>query len=712
MALYPEERLNEISLCTGYHGIGLGLRLVEPRHRTVCMVERELFASGNLAQKMQLGLLDEAPIWDNLETFDGRPWAGRVDLITGGIPCQPWSVAGQKKGVEDRRWIWESVYRIIREVRPRYIFLEEVAGFISAGLPIVVSDLTEVGYCVTWDCFRASDMGAPHQRERLFILAKLADSESVGRGGGQDSDGDDGRGLQEREADEWSVLWSEVARRSRDFRGDELGDSGYAESSAGRSGAEGSVCESRDESASSGGDIVCGEGEEVEVRSMADSAGGEDNGRKTGVMGSSVQEGGCLDTSSDAGGTDGRAEELADSDNDGRASGGKGRRPRVLGAERKSKKGTGNKQAVSSEHSCEGREELGDPAGVRLCGCDQTAVGAKSCCATGGLFESEGTGCAGSDEGVADTDLSGLQGHGQSGECGDELPAGASGEGPRVYGDDRAEQSELADSQDGKQPQQQEGDNGGTSEPPRKKRSKSGASGGSGGRNSSKGSKQQRGASSEVSGDVPDTDSRRSQVERTEQQADGAGQPSQERPSIDGSRLREFLRGYGFWSESDGEIPDLSEIWPARPGQQQWWWEPPRVITDGATEFLRPDVGTDASRDGCGGGLADNEGGATSALHDGCGGEESGEYGVSLQHRGEDGVDGDAGTQDGEIESEMERDSDGAADRLGLCVKSRIDELRLIGNGVVPMVSAVAWFILKSRMCGFMQSDKFRKGIK
>ena len=172
MATYPKI----LSLCTGYGGLDLGIRLAEPGARTVCMVERELFAVANLERKIEAGCLDDCPIWSNLETFDGKPWRGKVDCITAGIPCQPWSVAGKQQGIDDERWIWDDIYRIVREVRPEWFFVEEVRGFIRGGLGLVIRDLADIGYVGTYDIFRASDVGAPHKRERIFMLARLADA--------------------------------------------------------------------------------------------------------------------------------------------------------------------------------------------------------------------------------------------------------------------------------------------------------------------------------------------------------------------------------------------------------------------------------------------------------------------------------------------------------------------------------------------------------
>jgi len=120
---------------------------------------------------MQEGALDAAPIWDDLSTFDGNQWRGVVDLVSAGYPCQPFSVAGQRRGADDPRHLWPHVARIIREVGPRVVVLENVAGHVVLGLPDVLGELAEMGFDAEWGCYRASEVGAPHQRERVFVLA-------------------------------------------------------------------------------------------------------------------------------------------------------------------------------------------------------------------------------------------------------------------------------------------------------------------------------------------------------------------------------------------------------------------------------------------------------------------------------------------------------------------------------------------------------------
>ena len=160
-----------LSLYSGGGGLDLGFRMAVPDARTVCYVERDAASIEVLVTNMQKGRLDEAPIWTDSETFDGKPWRGTVDWIIGGFPCQPWSVAGAQRGTDDERWLWPHIRRIAREVEPRGLFLENVPGLFLGGIQPVLGELAEDGYDAIWTTVRASDVGAPHRRERCFILA-------------------------------------------------------------------------------------------------------------------------------------------------------------------------------------------------------------------------------------------------------------------------------------------------------------------------------------------------------------------------------------------------------------------------------------------------------------------------------------------------------------------------------------------------------------
>jgi DNA (cytosine-5)-methyltransferase 1 len=160
-----------ISLCTGYAGIELGLERVIPNLRTVCYVEREGFACANLVAKIEQGKLAKAPIWTDIKTFNGKPFRDRVHIITGGYPCQPFSVAGQRKGTDDPRHLWPYIEGIIEAVEPVWCFFENVSGHLTIGFPSVYRSLRNLGYSVEAGLFTAAEVGAPHKRERLFILA-------------------------------------------------------------------------------------------------------------------------------------------------------------------------------------------------------------------------------------------------------------------------------------------------------------------------------------------------------------------------------------------------------------------------------------------------------------------------------------------------------------------------------------------------------------
>ena len=164
-------QINHLSICAGYGGIDLGLGRVLAGCRTVAYVEIEAFAVANLVAKMEEGLLDQAPVWTDIKTFNAEPFRGLVDILSGGYPCQPFSAAGKRQGEEDPRHLWPFFRRAIRAIRPARVFLENVEGHITLGLATVISDLEEDGYRTAWGIFSAAEVGAPHQRKRVFIMA-------------------------------------------------------------------------------------------------------------------------------------------------------------------------------------------------------------------------------------------------------------------------------------------------------------------------------------------------------------------------------------------------------------------------------------------------------------------------------------------------------------------------------------------------------------
>jgi len=166
-----QRALFNLSLCTGGAGLDLGLQLALGSVRTVCCVEHEAAAIEILAEAMEAGALDEAPIWTDVRSFDGRPWRGVVDTLTAGYPCQPFSKAGRRRGSNDPRHLWPHVHRIIGEVEPGIIFLENVSDHLSLGFQEVVQVLHEMDYRVAAGLFTAAEVGSSQGRERLFILA-------------------------------------------------------------------------------------------------------------------------------------------------------------------------------------------------------------------------------------------------------------------------------------------------------------------------------------------------------------------------------------------------------------------------------------------------------------------------------------------------------------------------------------------------------------
>ena len=182
------EQLRCISLCSGYEGLGMGLRRVLPNLRIVAYSEIEEYACAVLAARMAEGKLDVAPIWTNLKTFPCFAFRGRVHGITAGYPCQPFSVAGKRRGIDDPRHLWPYIRRAIGIIQPEWVFLENVPGHVKLGLREVLLDLEELGYRVesdsgtpTWGLFTAAEVGAPHRRQRLFILAKSSKCDGQGR---------------------------------------------------------------------------------------------------------------------------------------------------------------------------------------------------------------------------------------------------------------------------------------------------------------------------------------------------------------------------------------------------------------------------------------------------------------------------------------------------------------------------------------------------
>jgi len=162
--------MNELALFAGAGGGILGGKLLG--WRTVCAVEWEPYAASVLVARQNDKVLPPFPIWDDVQTFDGKPWRGIVDVVSGGFPCQDISVAGRGDGLDgERSGMWHHMARVVSEVRPRYVFVENSPMLTTRGGTRVIGDLTALGYDCRWTVMGAADVGANHQRDRIWILA-------------------------------------------------------------------------------------------------------------------------------------------------------------------------------------------------------------------------------------------------------------------------------------------------------------------------------------------------------------------------------------------------------------------------------------------------------------------------------------------------------------------------------------------------------------
>ena len=165
--------MNELALFAGAGGGILGGKLLG--WRTVCAVERDAYAAQVLAQRQNDGILEAFPIWSDVCSFDGSQWRGIVDVISGGFPCQDISAAGKGAGIEgERSGLWKEFARIIGEVMPAYVYVENSPMLTVRGLGTVLRDLASLGFDAEWCVLSARECGAVHLRERCWIFATNA----------------------------------------------------------------------------------------------------------------------------------------------------------------------------------------------------------------------------------------------------------------------------------------------------------------------------------------------------------------------------------------------------------------------------------------------------------------------------------------------------------------------------------------------------------
>lgn len=162
--------MNGLAICAGVGGLELGMGFIFPSSRIICYIEREPYAASVIVERMETEGLHKAPIWDDVRTFPSRKFVGKVDFITAGFPCTPFSKAGKQQGIDDERWLWEDIESIINTLEPKYIFLENVPEITSRGFDRVLATMAKSGYDVQWSCLKASSVGAPHKRDRIFVL--------------------------------------------------------------------------------------------------------------------------------------------------------------------------------------------------------------------------------------------------------------------------------------------------------------------------------------------------------------------------------------------------------------------------------------------------------------------------------------------------------------------------------------------------------------
>jgi DNA (cytosine-5)-methyltransferase 1 len=179
-------------------------------HTPVCAVELDAYCRKVLQARQADGWLPQFAIYEDVRKFDGTDWRGRVDVVAGGFPCQPWSQAGKQKGADDPRHLWPEMARIVEEVRPTYVFAENVS---LAALEEPWRDLRGLGYRVPPAlCVAASDVGAPHIRKRWWLLAADADGHAIRLQhqprtcGSKAESGDDGQDGSMADADSASAI--------------------------------------------------------------------------------------------------------------------------------------------------------------------------------------------------------------------------------------------------------------------------------------------------------------------------------------------------------------------------------------------------------------------------------------------------------------------------------------------------------------------------
>ena len=170
-------------------------------HQPVCAVEIDPYCQQVLSARQKDGCLPWFPIFADVKQFDGKPWRGIVDVVSGGFPCQDISSAGKGAGIDgEKSGLWKHMARIIYEVRPRYVFLENSPLLVSRGLARVLGDLASMGFDAQWGIMGAVDVGMYHNRKRIWLVA-YTDSNRLQRINAKTST---------KKAKKWK--WADIAR--------------------------------------------------------------------------------------------------------------------------------------------------------------------------------------------------------------------------------------------------------------------------------------------------------------------------------------------------------------------------------------------------------------------------------------------------------------------------------------------------------------------
>jgi DNA (cytosine-5)-methyltransferase 1 len=206
--------MNELALFAGAGGGILGGKLLG--WRTVCAVEYDAYAASVLVARQNDGCLEPFPVWSDVRTFDGRPWRGIAEVVSGGFPCTDISAAGKGAGITGKQsGLWTQMARIVGEVRPRFVFVENSPLLVKRGLAVVLGDLAQMGYDARWGIVGAHHVGAPHKRDRCWVLAH---AERIGlQGCGEERETQRSLGLcsGERRNEEENILADTLRQRGR-----------------------------------------------------------------------------------------------------------------------------------------------------------------------------------------------------------------------------------------------------------------------------------------------------------------------------------------------------------------------------------------------------------------------------------------------------------------------------------------------------------------